>query len=114
MIGAIASLLLRGGVADRWARPIAWALLLGLAICVALAAWSAWLSRHDQATVAADRGAATVQVLSNTVAADREAGAAKDARDQAFRNEQSNLQEKADAAADNGASPLDAVLDGLR
>lgn len=113
MIAGIVSLLVKAGVAQRWAQPVAWGLVLGLAAFLAVTAWS-FLGRHDRAVVAADRSATSVQVLTNTVATDRAAGAAKDARDAAFRNEQSNLQEKADAAADNGASPLDAVLGELR
>lgn len=114
MIAVIAAWLVRLGAAQRWARPIAWALLAAVLVSVGWLAWSLWISRHDQAVRSSDRNAATVQVLTNTVAADRAAGAAKGVRDAAFRNEQANLQEKADAAADNGASPLDAVLDQLR
>lgn len=114
MIGALAKLLLKGGVAEAWARPLAWALLVGALVSIALVAWSGWLSRHDQAVRAIDRATSTIEVLNNTVAADRAAGAAKDGRDADLRNEQSNLQEKADAAADNGASALDAVFSELR
>lgn len=114
MIGAIAARLLALGIGERWARPIAWALLILAIAGTARLLWGAWISTHDKAVVAADRDAAAVQVLTNSIAADRAAGAAKDDRDAAFRNEQSNLQEKADAAAGNGASPLDAVFDELR
>lgn len=114
MIAAIAAWLVRRGAADRWARPLAWLLLILAVAGIARLGWGLWISRHDKAVVAADRNAATVQVLTNAMRADREAGAAKDARDQAFRNEQTKIQEKADAAADNGASPLDAVLEQLR
>jgi hypothetical protein len=103
VIAVIAAWLVRLGAAQRWARPIAWALLAAVLVSVGWLAWSLWISRHDQAVRSSDRNAA-----------DRAAGAAKGVRDAAFRNEQANLQEKADAAADNGASPLDAVLDQLR
>lgn len=114
MIGAIAALLLRWGVRERWTRPLAWAALILAAAAIGQLVWSHWLAGHDGRVVAADRDAGTVKVLTNTVAADRAASEAKGARDAAFRNEQANLQEKADAAADNGASPLDALFDELR
>jgi hypothetical protein len=114
MIAWLAARLVAWSVPARAARPIAWAILL-LALGLLLwGAWSLWLDRHDARVVEADRSATTAQVLGNVVAADRGAGAAKDARDRAFQNEQSNLQEKADAAAGNGASPLDALFDELR
>lgn len=114
MIAAIAAWLVSAKVSKRAARPIAWVFVLVLAALLVAGIASIWLGRHDRAVVAADRSQATITVLSNTIAAQRKAGAAKDARDRAFAEEQTNLQEKADAAAGDGASPLDAVLDGMR
>ncbi|WEK00614.1 MAG: hypothetical protein P0Y59_02665 [Candidatus Sphingomonas phytovorans] len=114
MIAALAARLIAWSVPARAARPLAWAMVLLVAGLLVWGAWSLWLGRHDKAVVEADRSAGTAQVLANVVAADRGAGATKDARDSAFAAEQSNLQEKADAAADNRSSPLDALFNELR
>lgn len=113
-IGALAARLAAAGISERFARPLAWAALILVAGLLLWLAWTIWLGKHDRKIVTDDRNGATTQVLGNVIAADRGAGAAKDARDRAFAAEQSNLQEKADAAADNGASPLDALFDELR
>ncbi|WP_034157908.1 hypothetical protein [Sphingomonas sp. ERG5] len=114
MIAALADQLIAWSVPDKIARPVVWAILLLGSGLLLWGTWLLWLGKHDAGIVAADRNAATVQVLGNVIAAERGAGAAKDARDRAFQNEQSNLQEKADAAAGNGASPLDALFNELR
>lgn len=114
MIAALAARLIAAGVSERFARPLAIAGLVLVAALLAWAAWSMWLGKHDAAVIAADRSATTIEALNVTLGADRAAGAAKGERDRAFDDEQSNLQEKADAAVANGASPLDAVFDGLR
>lgn len=110
MIASIAARLVSAGVSERAARPIAWAGLILLVALLGWGAWSLWLGKHD----AVDRAQSNVEALNAVVGADRGAGAAKDARDHAFQGEQFNLQEKADAAVANGASPLDAVFDELR
>jgi hypothetical protein len=114
MIAAIATLLVRAKVPSSWARPMAWLLIAVIGALLIWWGWTHWLARHDQAVVATDRAAGTTAVLTNVIEADRAAGAAKDIRDRDFAADQTNLQEKADAAADNGTSPLDALFDELR
>lgn len=113
MVGAIVRLLAGIGVPKNYRRGLAEILLVG---ALALLLWiglGMWLSGHDKAVIAADRAAGDVAAMNSALAADRAAGAAKDQRDRAFAAEQSALQEKADAAADNGASPLDALFNEL-
>jgi hypothetical protein len=114
MIAWLTAKLLTWSVPAKVARPVAWVILILVVGLLLWGGWSLWLGKHDARVVKDDREAATVQVLGNVIAADRGAGAAKDARDRAFEAEQSNLQEKADAAAGNGASPLDALFNELR
>jgi hypothetical protein len=109
------------GVPERFRKAAAWAEIAVLAIVGAVLlfaavqlAWSHWLGRHDDQVLTADRAAANAQASGAVIQADRKAGAAKDARDRAFADQQRQLQENADAAARASASPLDAVFDQLR
>lgn len=111
------ALVARWGVPERFQRlaagfagVVAALLLLG----ALYGGWRLWLHRHDSAIVAANRKAANDQVANMVNAADGVAGNAQAKRDADFANSQTELKEKADAAADNGASPLDAVFDRLR
>lgn len=113
MIGPIVRLLGTIGVPENCRRIIAEIVLTGVIVVVLWIVLGVWLSRHDRRVVAADRSAGDVAVLNTTLAADRAAGAAKDRRDRDFGNDQRDLQEKADAAADNGASPLDVLFGEL-
>lgn len=113
MLGLVVRLLGRIGVPENCRRILAEILLTGALVLLLWLGLSIWLSRHDKAVIAADRAAADVAVMNTVVSADRAAGADKDQRDRAFANEQSRLQEKADAAADNRASPLDALFNEL-
>jgi len=114
LVAGLAGLLMKAKISAGWARPIAWALLVAAAGLLAWLAWSQWLGARDERVVAKDRSTATIQILNRTIPTERQAGAAKDARDRAFANEQTQLKEAADDAAGNGHSPLDALFDELR
>lgn len=114
VVGALAARLATAGLSNRAARVFAWAILLVILALIAWGAWALWLDDHDDTVIAADRSKATIETLNSTIAADRGAGAAKDARDRAFANEQDQLQKEVDDAAANGTSPLDALFDRLR
>lgn len=115
MIGAIAARLLGWGVAQRWARPLAWALLILAVAGIGRLAWGIWISSHDKAVIAADRGEANAKTLNVTLGADRAAGANMTARDAAEANQVQNLQEDIHAAHRNRTSALDALSrDGVR
>lgn len=98
--------------------PIARWIARAIVICaIGLIVWAAaalWLGQHDQAVTARDRAVGNAQAAAAALSADRAAGAAQDARDRAWRNEQTQIEEDVDAAADNGASPLDALFNRLR
>ncbi len=110
------NLVARLGVPERWRGIAAWGGLLLAALALygsvrgGIALWFAW---HDKAVVAADRTAANAKLSARQIDAERASGASKDARDQAIATNQSDLQEKTDAAAANGTSPLDALFDEL-
>lgn len=114
VIGGIAAKLATLGLSDRVARLVAWAVAIVVIGLIVWGAWSLWLSSHEDAVIRKDRDAATVEVQGKTIAGERAAGAAKDGRDRAFAQEQQQLKEKADDAAANGTSPLDALFDELR
>jgi hypothetical protein len=115
VIGVVAAWLLKRGIADRWTRPIAWALLAVAVLGIGRLVWGVWISGHDRTVVAADRTDATVKTLNVTVGADREAGANMTARDAAEANQVQNLEENINAAHRNRTSALDALSDdGVR
>lgn len=114
MIAALAAWLERRAMPAPIARWTAWAIVV---CAIALIVWTAgtlWLGQHDRAVTARDRAAGNAQAAAAALNADRAAGAAQDARDRAWRNAQNQIEEDVDAAADNGASPLDALFDRLR
>lgn len=113
MLNPVLRLLAAIGVPEKCRRVLAEILLTAALVLIIWVGLHLWLSRHDRRVIAADRAAGDVAALNTTLAADRAAGAEKDRRDRAFDNEQSRLQEKADAAADNRASPLDALFNEL-
>lgn len=104
-------------VPERWRARAAVGLGLGMLLVLVAVAWGAvalWFGQHDAKAVSTDRAASNAEVLGRVVDVDRAAGAAKDQRDAANLANQSDLQEKADAAAANDTSPLDALFNELR
>jgi hypothetical protein len=102
---------------ERFARAGAIATLIVAALAaigVARLSWSIWLRAYDRSVIAVDRADANAQASGAVLAAERAAGASKERRDREFADEQAQLKEKADAAANDGSSPLDALFDQLR
>lgn len=106
------------GLTGRWQRVAGWLLALaGLVLAIA-ALWAVhgkWVASRERAAVAADRAAGTIDAQGRMITADRAAGAARRARDDAFDNQQRELEDLADAPiVDDNRTGLDAVLDGMR
>jgi hypothetical protein len=115
VIGAFANWLLARGVAQRWARPLAWALLILAIVGIGRLGWRIWLSGHDTAVVAVDRDESNVKVLNTTIGAERSAGANMAARDAAEANQVQAQEEKINAAHRRRTSALDALSgDGVQ
>lgn len=107
----------RLGVAPRFQRLAAWALLILAVVALAFAAraaWRGWLADRDEAVVQSHDKDLTIEAAARVTAADRVADAAMRTRDDTFDNSQATLKDKADEAARTRRSPLDAVFDGMR
>ena len=68
------------GVGERVARPLAWALLVALALVAATVAWRVWLGGHDAAVVGRADNDRQLTVERGARAADQRAEAAREAR----------------------------------
>lgn len=94
--------------------PIVWQVAGALALVALL--WLGWKwfdHANDRQAVARDRAAAEQEIGNRQLHAERSAGAARDARDAAARDQQRALKEKGDAALRDGRSPWDAVANQL-
>lgn len=98
-------LMLRIGVTQRYAKAAAWvsaAILALLLAGLAAIAFTAWVKKGQKRAVEADRLETIVDTQNRTIAADRAAETAKQARDEVSRNEQEELRveaKKGDATA---------------
>ncbi|GAA0749478.1 hypothetical protein [Sphingomonas trueperi] len=116
MIAPLIALAARWGVVERLRRPVAWLMALGLAIVLLGLFWGGWRAFdwfNDRQAVQRDRTAAQAEMGQRQIRAERSAGAARDARDAAARQQQQELKEKGDAALRDGRSPWDAVANEL-
>jgi hypothetical protein len=72
------------------------------------------VATHDRRVITQDRAVSNAEVLTRQRGVERQAGADKDARDDQFATNQTEVKEATDAAASNSASPLDVLFSRLR
>lgn len=117
MIGFAVALLARAGVRDRLQKPVAWGLVILLAIGAVLlglhligGAFDRAVDRRVEAQVDRARG----DVMTNAVAAEQAGGAQRRASEAAFANIQNDYRKAIDDADGNDASALDALGERMR
>lgn len=94
--------------------PIVWQATAAIGVVALLwIGWSLFDRANDRQAVARDRAATQQATAERQMHADRQAGAARDARDAAAEDRQRELKEKGDAAIRDGRSPWDAVANEL-
>lgn len=103
----------RWGVAESLRGPLAALTLLALAVGALMASGGIWLHFHDRRVIAQDRAAGDAAFAKRQIAAEREAGSAKAARDAAARESIERTQEDCDEANRHGGGCLDAAWGGL-
>lgn len=113
MIGAISAWLAGMGLSESISRKVAvGVLIVGVALLVAVSG-ALWLHFHDKGVIEADRAEANAEFRGRQVEAEREAGAAKHARDAADAAEQDEMEGMVDEAQADGRSAADDVWQWL-
>lgn len=117
MIGVVVALLARIGVRDRLQAPLAWLIVvvvIGAGVVLGLKLLGGQIDRMVDARVAAERDRQRGDVMTKAVEAERAGAAAQRASDAAFANTQADYRKAIDDAADDDASPLDALGNRMR